>query len=138
MKNYMKRNLGRLVRFVAREWTSEVRSLGSRPGVDVPLKIDAVDAIRQIASPASRLPLQHVFFWNHKWVALLSERNRRNATSTYDFIDSALPVTARFDIDQFAVIENKGGSILELDGHILDLGVWKGDSARWPASSRTG
>ncbi len=130
MKQYVKQGLSRLVRFIAREWASEMDSLRAKPDGDAPMKIDVVDAIRQIASPASRLPLQHVFFWNHKWIALLSERNRRNAASTYDFIDSVIPANARFDIDQFSVIDNKKENILELDGQILDLGVWKGDSTR--------
>jgi hypothetical protein len=132
MKKYVKQWLSRVVRFAAREWADEVGSQksSSAPDPGAPMRIDVPDAIRQLASPASRLPLQHVFVWNHKWIALLSERNRRNAVSTYDFIDKVMPHNARFDIDQFAVIENKKKDILELDGHILDLGVWKGDSSR--------
>lgn len=132
MKQYVKRHLSRIVRFVAREWAEEVglRGLNPMSGEQAPIRIDVPDAIRQFASPSSRLPLQHVFVWNHKWTALLAERNRRNAVSTYDFIDKVMPRTARFDIDQFSVISEKRGEILELDGQILDLGVWKGDSTR--------
>jgi len=132
MRKYVKQWLSRVVRFVAREWADEVgsRKPDSALGGETPIKIDVPDAIRQMASRTSQLPLKHLFLWNHKWVALLSERNRRNAASTYDFIDKVMPNKVRFDIDQFSVINDKKEDILELDGQILDLGVWKGDSTR--------
>ena len=60
---------------------------------------------------------------------LLSERNRRAAASTFDFVDAEMP-EALFSVNQFDVISSKAAEMMELDGQILDLGVYKGGSTR--------
>ena len=64
-----------------------------------------------------------------RWFANLAERNRRTAVSTSDFIDATMP-SAVFKLDQFAVLRSKRVEITRLDGQILDLGVYKGESTR--------
>lgn len=93
------------------------------------MRIDVEDALRQLSSNVSKARLNHFYTWNHRWVALLAERNRRAAVSTYDFVDAEMP-EAVFRMDQFELIESRASEIMELDGAILDLGVYKGASTR--------
>ena len=62
-------------------------------------------------------------------VAMLAERNRRTAVSSYDFIEEVMP-NARFSINQLDGIRDKQDEIMQLDGHILDLGVYRGVSTK--------
>lgn len=64
-----------------------------------------------------------------RWFANLAERNRRTAVSTHDFVDATMP-SALFKLDQFAVLRSKRDAITSLNGQILDLGVYKGESTR--------
>jgi len=89
----------------------------------------AAGAIEELNSSRSQEQLNRFFAQNHRWVANLAERNRRTAVSTYDFIDAAMP-GAVFKLDQFAVIRSKRTAITSLNGPILDLGVYRGESTR--------
>lgn len=93
------------------------------------VKIDAVDLVRQLSSGALNQHLVHFYIWNHRWIAQLTERNRRAAVSTYDFVEAEMS-EAVFSKDQFAVIKSKATEMMTLDGQILDLGVYKGASTR--------
>ena len=92
------------------------------------VQFDVVDTLQELASGPANQQLQRFFFWNHRWVAMLAERNRRTASETWDFIDGM--DNPLFVLEQFRVIESKRDEILEVDGQILDLGVYKGASTR--------
>ncbi|HEY7470611.1 MAG TPA: class I SAM-dependent methyltransferase [Acidimicrobiia bacterium] len=127
----MKRLLERLIRRIARVFAEEVRrELESSEGIKTRgrAQIDVVDALRELASGPANQELQRVFFWNHRWIAMLSERNQRAATETWDFIDQL--DSPLFVLEQFRVIESRKDEILEFNGHVLDLGVYKGASTR--------
>jgi hypothetical protein len=93
------------------------------------IKIDVANFVAQLGSGRINQHLVHLFVWNHRWMALLAEKNRRAAVETHDFIDSEMP-HAMFNVDQFAVVESKREEMFELGGLILDLGVYKGGSTR--------
>ena len=82
-----------------------------------------------MSSGAVNGDIVHLFQWNHRWVELLKERNRRAAKDTYDFIDKEMP-NAIFCKDQFEFINSKCKDIISKNEHILDLGVYKGASTR--------
>lgn len=132
MKSNVKRLISRAARFLTNEVADELdRRAALKPAEPDPgrVQIDVPDVIAQLASAPSRLQLHKFMSWNHRWVANLAERNRRTAVSSYDFIEEVMP-NARFDINQFEVIRNKRDDIIQLDGHILDLGVYQGVSTR--------
>lgn len=101
------------------------KSAGSRPAT----RIDTVAALRDLGSAPGNAALQHFFTWNHRFVAMLAEKNRRAAEDTYDFVDTEM-ASAAFNANQMAVIESKSADIMKLNGTILDLGVYKGSSTR--------
>jgi len=109
VKQRLKSGARKIVRLVAREFVAA--------------------AVAELDSARGGDRLNQFFSKNHRWIALLAERNRRTAVSTYDFIDAEMP-DAIFHLDQFAVITSKQDEIVALDGHILDLGVYKGTSTR--------
>jgi hypothetical protein len=127
----VKRLFERLIRKIARVFAEEVRrELERSEGIKTRgrAQIDVVDALRELASGPANQELQRVFFWNHRWIAMLSERNQRAATETWDFIDQL--DSPLFVLEQFRVIESRKDEILEFNGHVLDLGVYKGASTR--------
>jgi hypothetical protein len=99
------------------------------PRNDDPIQIDVEHFVRELGSGRVNPRLVHLFTWNHRWMALLAEKNRRTAVEVYDFIDAEMP-NALFSINQFEVIESKREEMAEVDGWILDLGVYKGASTR--------
>lgn len=96
---------------------------------ETPVRIDVVDALQQLSTTQANQALRHFFAWNHRWVALLSERNRRSARDVYDFIEAEM-ADAVFVLDQFQVLQSRRDEIDAVDGSILDLGVYKGASTR--------
>jgi hypothetical protein len=128
MKKAIKRQVSRAVRFAAREWNAELRRV-EPAGVSPLVRVDMVDAVRQLGTRAVNEHLVQFYGWNHRWVAQLSERNRRAAVSTYDFIDADMPGAVYF-ANQMDVIRSKSEAMMELGGQILDLGVYKGGSTR--------
>lgn len=88
-----------------------------------------IGVINALNSPEAIPSLGQFFAYNHRWVALLSERNNRTAVDTYDFIETAMP-NALFRLDQFEVVAAKLDEVMALDGEVLDLGVYKGHSTR--------
>lgn len=148
MKQFLKSNISRLVRFAAREAGPELsvridvddllaqldesrleilrEKLGNLEGRT---KIDMFDAVSQLTTKTTDLELRRFYAWNHRWVALLSERNRRTASHTYDFIDAKMQ-DATFLLDQFQYIARHKDEIELADKSILDLGVYKGASTR--------
>ncbi|MBP7406574.1 MAG: class I SAM-dependent methyltransferase [Candidatus Microthrix sp.] len=132
MKSTVKRLVSRSARFLTNEIADELeRRAAQRPlATAFPrTKIDIPDAVAQLGSAQSRVQLHQLMSWNHRWVAMLAERNRRTAVSSYDFIEEVMP-NARFSINQFDVIRDKQDEIMQLDGHILDLGVYRGVSTK--------
>jgi hypothetical protein len=119
------------IREVARIVAQEIRrELESADGINVrsPVKVDVVDALKQLTSGQANEQVQRFFFWNHRWAAMIAERNKRTAAETWDFIDeTGMPL---FVLDQFEVIRSKKDEIATMKGHILDLGVYKGASTR--------
>ena len=119
------------VREVARIVAEEIRrELESAGGLSLQGRatIDVVDALRELSSPPANEQLQRFFFWNHRWAAMIAERNRRTAAETWDFIGEMGAPT--FVLGQFEVVESKKDEIAAMPGHILDLGVYKGASTR--------
>ena len=134
MKSTVKGWVARGARFLTNEIADELDRRAARNPAGVAssgprLKIDVPDAVAQLASSKSRAHLHHLMVWNHRWIAMLAERNNRTAVETYDFIEKEMP-NARFDINQFAVMRNKKEEIIQLDGQILDFGVYQGASTR--------
>lgn len=127
------RNLLRaLVRKVARVFAEEIRdelAALHEQSAERRIRIDIADALQQLGSKGPvRERLVHFFLMNHRWVAMLEERNRRVAAETWSFIDEVgIPL---FVLDQFKVIESNSEEILRTEGHILDLGVYRGGSTR--------
>lgn len=117
----------RMARLAAKEFAAEMQNSEGLKSMRV--KIDIEDALLQLSSDLSRARLQHFYGWNHRWVAMLEERNRRSAVSTYDFIEADMP-EAVFWLSQMDLVRSRRDEILELDGEILDLGVYKGGSTR--------
>ncbi len=76
--------LRKAVRVVADEWQKE-------PGPDPGLKIDVKSLIKDLGSGSLNADLQQLFTWNHRFIALLAEKNRRAAVETYDFVDAEMP-----------------------------------------------
>jgi hypothetical protein len=141
MKSLVRRSIQRAARIAAQEFVAELsrsgvvfgsQELSAAPQTSPqpePVRIDVEDALRQLSSNVSKARLNHFYTWNHRWVALLAERNRRTAVSTYDFIDAEMP-EAVFRMDQFELVASRASEIMELGGAILDLGVYKGASTR--------
>ena len=114
--------LRKATRAVAHEWTKT-------PAYTKGVKIDIKTLIKELGSGALNADLQHFFTWNHRWISLLSEKNRRAAVESFDFVDEAMP-NAVFSLDQMSIIESKKDQMMNLNGHIVDLGVYKGGSTR--------
>lgn len=126
VKSFIRRQIQRIARVFAEEFRAVLEDHDAKKPARV--QIDVVDAISQMGSSAGRDQLNHFYMWNHRWIAMLSERNRRTAVETWDFIDEmASPL---FVIRQFDVIKAKREEMLLTDGQILDLGVYKGASTR--------
>jgi hypothetical protein len=130
MKALVKRSISRVSRYAAREFADELqrRQATSDPHA-APVQIDVAHFVKELSSGKLNQSLVHLFTWNHRWIAQLAERNRRTAVSTYDFIEAEMQ-TALFTINQMEVISAKRDELIELDGQILDLGVYKGASTR--------
>lgn len=117
-ENFLRRSIGVIV-------DELIKVYAKTPGV----KIDVENMIKDLGSGKMNAHLQQFYKWNHRFVALLQEKNGRAARSTYDFIDNEMP-NAIFNADQMSVIESKKIEIMTLGGTILDLGVYKGASTR--------
>jgi hypothetical protein len=127
LRNNDERATRRLAELIVKELRAELQDSGLLESAR--LKVDVEDALLQLSSSSSKERLQDFYVWNHRWVAMLAERNHRTAAHTYDFIEAEMP-DAMFRLNQMAVVGAKRDEILELDGHILDLGVYKGGSTR--------
>lgn len=102
-----------------------IKTASKTPG----LKIDMESVVKDLGSKTMNTHLQHFYTWNHRFIAMLSEKNERAARSTYDFVDAEMP-RAGFNVNQMSVIESRKDAIMSLGGTILDLGVYKGGSTR--------
>src|SRR5690606_5830922 len=112
----------RVLRKAARVFAAETQqALEETGGVRVNIK----SAVRDLGSGPLNADLQHFFAGNHRFIALLAEKNRRAAAETYDFVDEEL-TGAIFNPRQMEVVASKREEIVQLDGHLLDLGVYKG------------
>ena len=93
------------------------------------VKLDVLQLVNDLSRDNLKSPLVNFYVWNHRFIELMKEKNHRAAVDTYDFVDKFMP-NATFNVDQMAVIRSKRDEILQLDGSILDLGVYKGWSTR--------
>lgn len=126
----MRKIASRFIRFVTREVIKELNAVTKEAeSTDARIKIDVKSFIKDLASGPVNAELQHFFAWNHRFVALLAEKNRRAAVETYDFADQFMP-NATFHMRQMDVIQSRKEEILTIGGSILDLGVYKGGSTR--------
>lgn len=96
---------------------------------DHKLKIDTAALVKDLGSKELNPLLQIFFTGNHRFIANLAEMNRRAAVETNKFIDTEL-LHALFHTNQMNIVEQRKSEIMQLDGHILDLGVYKGDSTK--------
>lgn len=94
-----------------------------------PVKIDVGHIFRQLNDAKVDSLARHYFMYNNRWARLLMHRSDRAAKDTYDFIDANMR-DAVFAFDQFAIIEDRKDSVNNLNGRIIDLGVYKGKSTR--------
>lgn len=121
------------ISFFVREVVNELQRLDlikGAPGArNIPVQVDAVAFVRELSSRAANAQLQDFFIGNHRFVAMLAEMNRRAAVDSHNFADEHMPY-ATFHRDQMRIIEAKKSEILALNGHILDLGVYKGGSTK--------
>lgn len=85
--------------------------------------------VEYLGSNQAKAPLQRYFAWNHRWVAMLEERNRRTASDTYDFIEDFFG-DALFRLDQFESLAEFHHQIDSRGEIICDFGVYKGNSTR--------
>ncbi|MBI1365889.1 MAG: hypothetical protein GC153_08020 [Alphaproteobacteria bacterium] len=142
IRTFFKNQFRRLVSFITREAVAELERLrkadaahSNRPPAAAnaddapPVRIDIARAIRDLGTPEANAALQNFYAGNHRFVALLAEKNRRAAADTYDYVDAAMP-KAMFVLNQFRFIQAKREAIMTLGGSILDLGVYKGGSTR--------
>ncbi|TCV76405.1 macrocin-O-methyltransferase TylF [Neorhizobium sp. R1-B] len=93
------------------------------------VRIDVKSLVRDLSSGPLNAELQNFYSRNHRFVAMLEEKNRRAAVETYDFVDKEMP-QAQFIQNQMSVIQSRRDEITRLNGSILDLGVYKGSSTR--------
>ena len=135
-KAFIARRIRSVAKIVAEEIAQEMTRAGTLPlstqsaaNNQQPVKLDVADALAQLGSGPAKRRLNEFFAMNHRWVAMLAERNLRTARKTYDFIESEMN-DAVFMLDQFKIVQSKRAAIIELDGEVLDLGVYKGGSTR--------
>src|SRR3546814_389675 len=115
-----------LLQKMAQTFVEEVqKNINNKDGI----RIDTKSMVRDLGSGNMNADLQHFFTWNHRFIAMLAEKNRRAAVDTYDFVDTEMK-SAMFNPKQMDVIASKRSEISSLDGYILDLGVYKGSSTR--------
>lgn len=95
---------------------------------NLPKEIPA-SAVTYLGSNQAKRPLQEFFTWNHRWVAMLHERNFITASKTYDLIESDFG-DALFHLDQFAALGEFKKEIKPRGHYVLDFGVYKGSSTR--------
>lgn len=92
-ESFLRRSVG----VIADEW---IKATAKSPGA----KIDVFSIVKDLGAGKMNAHLQHFYTWNHRFVAMLSEKNQRAARSTYDFVDTEMP-DAIFNANQMAVIE---------------------------------
>ena len=147
VKSYVKNGVRRVVRLVVNEIDAErARRAPSSPAssdavaaavarveqaLSSPISIDVGDVLAQLGDQnwERRKQMLHFLAWNHRWVASLTERNRRAAADTYDFVEERMP-DAVFHLDQMAILESRASELDIVRGSILDMGVYKGASTR--------
>lgn len=115
----------KLLRKSVRVVSDELSKVKNSEGI----RIDVKNLVRDLASGPLNAELQAFFIKNHRFVAMLAEKNRRAAIETYDFVDKEMP-HAQFVQNQMSVIQSRRVEIMRLNGSILDLGVYKGSSTR--------
>lgn len=129
LKAFIARIIRSVARIFAEEVAREMSSIQAPATNQERVKLDVVDALAQLRSGSAKAELNEFFSMNHRWIAMLNERNLRTARDTYDFIESEM-TDALFMLNQFKVVESKSDMIMELNGEVLDLGVYKGGSIR--------
>jgi hypothetical protein len=136
LKSYVAGRLRAVAKIFAEEMVREMSRVGGVPvKVDTDatnqlnVRLDVVDVLTQLAAGPAKARLVEFYSMNHRWVAMLAERNRRTASATYDFIESEMN-DAIFTLNQFTILESKRDAVDELSGEVLDLGVFKGNSTR--------
>ncbi len=112
----------------------EVRKAVREALAEAPVRIDVRDIVAQLNDHRVHSLLRHHLMYNYRWAVMLDERARRGARSTFDFIEREMP-HATFSPEQFDMISQRKALVAQ--GHILDLGVYKGGSTRklaalWP------
>lgn len=111
------------------ELTAVVAAAVKEAYAAAPIRIDIADIMAQLNTSAVEGAVRNYLTRNNRFVYTLTERNRRAARDTFDFIDAHMR-SALLALDQFSVIESHKEEIAGLGGNILDLGVYKGGSTR--------
>ena len=133
LRAYIARRIRDVAKILAEEISREMATTTLDRQDEV--KLDVVDAITQLGKNPAKLALNQFYSMNHRWIAMLDERNRRTARTTYDFIESEMD-DAMFLLDQFKIVQSRRDAIVEVDGQVLDLGVYKGGlTTRFTAST---
>jgi hypothetical protein len=137
--NYFSRKFANFVSYTMKIILSEYEKM--RPSVKKEssaaqkVEINMKQLFTDLQSSNGKAFLQEFFTGNHRFVALLAEQNRRAAIERCAFVDANLG-RAIFVPDQFRLLQSKREIIAASHGggHILDLGVYKGNSTRALAS----
>lgn len=111
----------------AKSLQEEVRKAVREALSEGTVRLDVRDLITQLNDPKIHSLLRHHLMYNYRFVVMLDERARRAARSTFDFIEREMH-HATFAVEQFDMIAQRKALVHE--GHILDLGVYKGGSTR--------
>ncbi len=124
----------RLVEFATRVALREMeRAQKRKPVQEVKVKVDVVSLLKDLGSGDANPHIHHFYARNHRFAAMIGERNRRAAVDTHDFVDAEMP-RAMFVMNQMQIIKSRREEIMKTGGYILDLGVYKGGSTRALAS----
>src|SRR3546814_6024247 len=92
-----------LLQKMAQTFVEEVqKNINNKDGI----RIDTKSMVRDLGSGNMNADLQHFFTWNHRFIAMLAEKNRRAAVDTYDFVDTEMK-SAMLDRKQMDVIASK-------------------------------
>lgn len=98
---------------------------------------NASEFMDYLLSDEGRANTSKLLFFNSRVANFLHEMDRRAAVSTHDFIDRHMS-HCTFSHHQGALIATVTDRINELDGHIIECGVFRGQTIRWLARNFAG
>lgn len=123
LKNKAGKILENLIRFAVTIAADECQN------TNLKVSLDIKQLWTHLNSPGNKALANEYFTWNHRFVALLEEQNKRAAAERADFIDAHLE-NSLFAADQMRVIEANRERIVQSGGLITEFGVYQGGTTR--------